>query len=348
MLQHIKNLKNISLGFYGFLIILTTIFLSYYLAAYIPAKRIYVEGIMVLFAFIMFDKKSFVIFGILIFGSFFQWGIDKNIIWNLATIPLIIYSSNKRLITKNDLDMLAKTITVILLGFVLLNEVIDFKVDFSRNGGPFPASLHLSYVLITLSLVIYMGNLSKTHIFLFIIFCISVLNGSRASQIFSFIMFLLSLRSLPTKVILTYLFISVFYYLVFNIRVLGFELGNDDVRINGYFKYFNNLTVNNFFIGEGRASYGSVGIIASGKDNVLITESSLLMLLFCHGAILTFIFLKPLFSKLYNIAYSSRKNMPAVILFLALLTAVPFFDSLGIGVINAFFLNQYILNSYEI
>lgn len=330
-----------------FLLSSVIILLLYYGATHVPENRILVEGIMVIIAFFMLDKKSFLILGLLALLSLVHWKIFEDILWNIATISLIIYSSKKKLITASNLLLLTKNIVIILVVFVVFNEITDFKIEIFKNGGPFPSSLHLSYVLVTLSLIIYLDKSPTAHIFLFVIFCMAILNGSRTSFIFSGILLLLTLKELPIKLQFFYALAAIVFFIAFSIRSIGFELGNDDVRINGYLRYLDNLTVTNFIFGEGRASYGSIGIRVNGKENVFISESSIIMLLYCHGAILTFLILKPIFIKLYFIGTSSRRNIVPVFLMFGIFITIPFFDSLGIGVINAFFLNQFFLNSYE-
>lgn len=330
-----------------FLLSFVIILFLYYSAAHIPENRIFVEGIMVIVAFFMLDKKSFFILGLLALLSLFHWKLYEDVLWNIATISLVIYSSKKKLITASNLSLLTKNIVIILVAFVILNEINDFKVEIFKNGGPFPSSLHLSYMLVTLSLIIYLDKSPTAHIFLFVIFCMAILNGSRTSFIFSSILLLLTLKELPIKLQFFYALAAITFFLAFSIRSVGFELGNDDVRINGYFRYMDNLTVTNFIFGEGRASYGSIGIRVNGKENIFISESSIIMLLYCHGIIITFMLLKPIFVKLYFIGTSARRNIVPVFLMFGIFITVPFFDSLGIGVINAFFLNQFFLNSYE-
>jgi hypothetical protein len=302
---------------------------------------------MVIAAFFMLDKKSFSILCLLALFSLLHWRLYEDIVWNIATVSLIIYSSKKKLITSNNLSLLTQSIVIVLVVFVLFNEINDFKIEIFKNGGPFPSSLHLAYILVTLSLIIYLDKPPTAHIFLFVIFCMAILNGSRTSFIFSGILLLLTLKELPIKIQFFYALAAIVFFLAFSIRSIGFELGNDDVRINGYFRYMDNLTVTNFIFGEGRASYGSIGIRVNGKENVFISESSIIMLLYCHGAILTFLLLKPIFIKLYFIGTSARRNIVPVFLMFGIFITIPFFDSLGIGVINAFFLNQFFLNSYE-
>ena len=133
----------------------------------------------------------------------------------------------------------------------------------------------------------------------------------------------------------------------FSIRDIGPELGNDDVRLNGYLNYLDLVTPTNFIVGEGRASYGSVGVRVYGKDNVFISESSIIMLLYSHGIFLTIILLKPILLNLYALARAATRNIIPIFLMCGLFLTVPFFDSLGIGVINAFLINQMFLNFKE-
>ena len=347
-------IKNLTYGGFGFLTIIALIFLLYFNSVHIapstaalPVRRLFIEGVMVMLAIFMMDKKALSIFVLLLIMSLFHWELSHNIVWNIATIPLIVYSSHKKIITSRDLAFLMKGTVLILLAFVLLNEANGYKVELFKNAGPFPSSLHLAYVLVTLSLLIFIEKSPTAHIFLLIIFCMAVLNGSRASLLFAGILFFLSLGKLQFKLKIIYTLIAILFVLAFSIRNIGYELGNDDVRLSGYFNYLENLSVTNFFFGEGRANYGSIGFRIMGKENVLITESSLIMLLYCHGIIISLLLVKPIFVNLYKTATLSMYNVVPVSLLFGLFLLVPFFDAIGIGVLNAFFLNQMFLNSRE-
>ena len=327
-----------------FLLVVTVILFSYYNSAHNPSSRIYLEGVMVVLAFSMLDKKALSILALLAATSLFHWTLSGNIAWNIATISLIIYSSEKQLITADNLVFLAKGTVIILLAFVITNEINDFKIEIFKNGGPFPSSLHLSYVLVTLSLLIYIDKSPTAHIFLLCIFLMAVLNGSRASVIYSGVLLILLLVKLPLKIQVFYLLAAILIFWNFSIRAVGLELGNDDVRMSGYLNYMELVTPTNFIVGEGRANYGSIGIRVYGKENVFISESSLIMLLYCHGIFLALILLKPIFLKLYALARAAKRNIIPILLMYGLFLTVPFFDSLGIGVINAFLINQMFLN----
>ena len=153
------------------LIISTFFFFSYYFVTYFPANRIYVEGMMILVAALMLDKKGLLLLLFLMITSFFNSSIFGDLIWNMATISIVIYSSEKRLVDIGELTNLAKGIVILLFGFVLINEIVDFKIEIFKNGGPFPSSLHLSYLLISLSLLIFISKTPTAHIFLFMLFC---------------------------------------------------------------------------------------------------------------------------------------------------------------------------------
>ena len=315
-----------------------------------PIRRILTESIMVILALFLLDRKGMAIFAILLISSLFHWELYTNIIWNIATIPLIVYASQKKIITSIDLAFVVKGTVIILLAFVLFNEANGFKVyeaEVFKNAGPFPSSLHLAYVLITISFLIFIEKSSTAHFFLLIIFFIAVLNGGRASFLFTGILFFLSLGKLPLRSKIAYCLIAIFFVMAFSIRSIGYEPGNDNVRLRGYINYLDNLSVSNFFVGEGRAKYGSIGLRAMGKENVLITESSMIMLLYCHGIFMFVLLVNPIFAKLYKLATLTKYNIIPVSLLFGLFLLVPFFDAIGIGVLNAFFLNQMFLNSKE-
>ena len=115
----------------GFVLVVAIILFSYYFSVHFPSSRIYIEGVMVIVAFFMLDKKALLILFLLAATSLFHWKLSENMIWNIATISLIIYSSEKRLITQKNLSSLAKGVVIILLGFVIANELYDFKIEIS-------------------------------------------------------------------------------------------------------------------------------------------------------------------------------------------------------------------------
>ena len=334
------------------LIIFTFFFFSYYFVTYFPANRIYVEGMMILTAAFILDKKGLLLLLLLITTSLLNSSIFNDLIWNMATISVVIYSSEKRLINTGELNNLVKGIVILLFVFVLVNEIIDFKIEIFKNGGPFPSSLHLSYLLISLSLIIFVSKIPAAHIFLFMLFSMSIFNGSRASFLFSASLLILSLIKLPNKLKIFYTLMSILIIWNFSIRAIGYESGNDGMRLYGFLNYLSRVDVANFLIGEGRANYGSIGMRANGVEmgmyattkDVLITESSLIMLLYSHGIIFALVLLKPIFFNLYSLVKSSKRNFIPVLLMFILFLLVPFFDSPGIGVINAFLLNQMFLN----
>ena len=344
--------KEYKFKYQALLAISALIFFSYYFATHFPANRIYVEGMMIFIAALMLDKKALLLLLLLMIISLFNSPILSDLIWNMATISVVIYSSKKRLINISELTNLAKGIVILLFGFVLINEIIDFKIEIFKNGGPFPSSLHLSYLLISLSLIIFVNKTPTAHIFLFMLYCMSIFNGSRASLIFSASLLILALIKLPNNLKVFYALMSILIFWNFSIRTVGYELGNDDIRLEGYLNYLSKVDISNFLIGEGRAKYGSIGIRANGFENaimayekgILITESSLIMLIYSHGIIFALVLLRPIFFNLYTLAKSAKRNIIPVLLMIVLFLLVPFFDSLTIGVINAFLLNQMFLN----
>jgi hypothetical protein len=367
------------------------VFFIYFYSRFLPNLRYVAELLLISFSFFLLDKKALkILFLIAIASLVFHWDLREYLILNIATINLIIYSSNKRILEYKDLLIFAYFVVVLLFLFVFINEILNLNNEilnvnnkiFFRNTGPFSSSLHLSYLLISLSLTIFVlgspffykfygqkfhiisnqsdseyfssSNSNKIdlikhdiykNIFLIIIFFLSIINGSRTAIIFTGIIILLAQYKLSYKLKLIFISTLLIIYLFFNIRVIGYEVGNDNVRIEYIIKYFDKINLKNFLVGEGRVNYGSLGVKFKGYENIYASESSIIMLLYTHGVFIAIILLYSIFRKLFILMQKNLLFIIPNLLIIFIFMLAPFFDSPGVGVINGFLLNQMFLNT---
>lgn len=297
--------------------------------------RSIVEALIIIACFIFFDRHCiFPLLLVLVVMAVHALNGNHFYYYDLANIPLILLFTKKIAVNRTQLNFIIFVQIIILIAFVSFNEIFGLYVDNMRNPGPFASSLHLSYFLICICFALFASNLNSFYLANFLCILLAIMSASRAAILFCYATYLIRLHRVRKILPFLYLILACVIYYYYGRRSLGLEAGNDDIRLMGYKNFFSSISFENLFFGLGRSEYGSVGIRVHGKENILITESSLLMLIYTQGVFLaTFIL-----SKLFNIINKILSSIPDGYLLLpfwaALFLLVPFFDSPSISVIN--------------
>jgi hypothetical protein len=322
----------------------TILLLSYLLFSFhkfFGLERSTVEAILIVACLIFFDKNCvlpiMVISGLMVL----HWVCGNDLYYyDLANIPLVIMFTKKISISKKQLHYVLLYQILILSFFLGLNEALGLYVEDMRNPGPFASSLHLSYFLICISFGLFITNPIFFYLANSVCVILAILSASRASIIFCFATYCFWLQRYRRPLAFSLFIVVCIFYYGFGRRSLGIEDGNDNVRLMGYLNFFNSLKIENIFYGIGRSEYGSIGIRLHGKESVLVTESSLLMMIYTQGILFTAFFFARFLHILWQISSSVRDGFFIFLIWLALIFLVPFLDSPSISFLNLMLLKS--------
>jgi len=316
----------------------TILLLSYLLFSFhkfFGLERSIVEAILIAACLVFFDKNCRLPMIVISSLMLVHWVCGNDLFYyDLANIPLIIMFTKKISISKRQLYYVLLYQILILSFFLGLNEALGLYVEDMRNPGPFASSLHLSYFLICISFGLFITNPSFFYLANSICVILAILSSSRASIIFCFATYCFWLQRYRRPLAFVFFIVVCIFYYSFGKRSLGIEDGNDNVRLMGYWNFFNSLQIENIFYGIGRSEYGSIGIRLHGKENVLVTESSLLMMIYTQGILFTTFFFGKFLHIVWQISSSVRDGFFIFLIWVALILLVPFLDSPSISFLN--------------
>jgi hypothetical protein len=307
------------------------------------------------------ERFSHEIFLLLIFCFFFFIRIEFILIFFLVAIITVIqifFSNNfEYIVNFSILPLSALFINNTLIRIKILNKVLQILVlytfiltitDFisgtfveggDRISGPFTSSLHLSYFLVFLSLIITHSNMRANVIFSLMIMIIisSFISGSRVATVSSLIFFLFFFykQSANYKIIII-LFLSILFIGgLFNFlptRGLSVIVEAEEIRIQGFISFYHNLFLlqpEQVIFGNSRYNYGALGY--KFNDLVFGTESSAIMLIYSYGLILGSFFV---FVVILRFLSLNKVNIFLRLLLIVCFIFAPFFDSPSLSIIN--------------
>jgi hypothetical protein len=312
--------------------------------------------ILSLFCLFFFTRIEFIVIFILVaiitviqifFSNNFQY------IVNFSILPLSALFITNTLIRKKILN---KVLKILVLYTFILTITDFFSGAFVEGGdrisGPFTSSLHLSYFLVFLSLIITHSNMRVCVIFSLMIMIIisSFISGSRVATICSLIFFLFFFYKTSTNYkIISILILSILFIGgLFNFlptRGLSIIVEAEEVRIQGFINFYHNLFLlqpEQVIFGNSRYNYGALGLRVN--DFVFITESSFIMLIYSYGFILGSFFVFAVILKFLSL---NEVNILLRLLLIACFIFTPFFDSPSLSVINLTLLSFAFRSKYK-
>lgn len=297
-----------------------------------------------IFIFCFFYKELWLFILLIILFNIWQAAGFNDLYWllNFTVVPLVMLRSKENIIPTNFL----REFSFILVAFVFVKTIFDLIVgDFVEGGdriaGPFTSSLHLAYFCVVYSFVISIIKPPNYILQVILLLIAAGISGSRVGAIGVFSILFLQI-SVKARYLIVFLVGSyIFTNGIPEIRVLSYIPDAEDIRFGGFLRYVEDVLFNDLvgtLLGYGRKNYGAVGFRFFG-DDVFITESSLIMFLYCYGVILGMYFFYYMSSSIIKIGKLQGQYISSlIIIFFVILS--PFVDSPAI-----FFINVTLLSS---
>jgi len=314
-------------------------FALFFCVRYLGLERQVLEAYLLLILLIgSFNHKSFWSFSatIFIFTSVqLVWNLNYLWVLNFAILPLAILNRNTPIITTEQFERFIPFVA----SYVFIKTIADlaqgqYVEGGDRIAGPFTSSLHLAYFCVVTSCVVANLKIKYRKIIITSFFVCAAVSGSRIGALGTF---LVLIAQYPVQVRIT-LIASIaalaLTTLTENIRVVSYIPEAENIRIQGFFNFFGWVRDSELYqvlFGMGRMSYGAIGYRMFGED-AFITESSLIMLLYCYGILGLYIYYY-FVQKIYKI---SRNLENGFLLFIPIGFAIisPFIDSAAILTMN--------------
>lgn len=289
--------------------------------------------------------KSIIFIGFLVSITLFQI-VATDILLNVLSLsiyPIITIGILKTHRTENFQKFMFFLSMYIFIWTLFDLITHNYVEGGDRYSGPFTSSLHLSYVCVSISIVLAGMKTTASTLSGAMIILSAAISGSRVALVGSLVPFMMSKlfnSSIFSKLLSTLLIITGIVILSQFITIRGFIYlpEAEQIRISGWIKFYNYLLeadLTQYIYGNGRASYGAVGFRFFG-DKVFITESSFIMLLYCYGVLFGLLLSSYFIYKLVTL----DTFLLVKIMILGFFLITPFIDSVAILCLNAVLLSN--------
>ena len=289
--------------------------------------------------------KSIIFIGFLLSITMFQI-VTTNILLNVLSLSIYPIITLGMLKTHRvaSFHQFLFFISVYIFGWTLFDLITNNIVEGGdRYSGPFTSSLHLSYICVAISIVLAGFNTKRSTLSGVMIILSAAISGSRVALVGSLVPFGMSKlfnTSKYSKIFGILLVIIGMFVISRFITIRGFIYlpEAEQIRFYGWVRFYNYLLeadLAQYFLGNGRASYGAVGFRLFG-DKVFITESSFIMLIYCYGILFGLLLSSYFLYKLFTL----ETFLFVKIMISGFFLITPFIDSVAILCLNAVLLSN--------